>query len=174
MAAEPERDQVVQLVVRRGAAQAIREPAFDPIRDLTRWPHLGRIAALADRVVDRRLGDVGAPAPWTGARWWSSAAAGARISPQLSRVTSPRTQTVRGVVATILRPLPLLVPDVVAGRMHPNHAAVGIRVAHYGLGLAADHVVLLRLDAHPNGWRGDGAGPTIQPKACRRIRPGRG
>jgi hypothetical protein len=89
MAAEPERDQMIELVILRGARQAIRELALDGVRHLPRWAHLGRVAALADRVVDRGLGHVGSAAPGTGARWWSWAAAGDRISPELSSATSP-------------------------------------------------------------------------------------
>jgi hypothetical protein len=59
MATEPQRDQVVQLVVLRGARQAVGEAALDGIRNLPRWTHPRRVPALADRVVNGRLGHVG-------------------------------------------------------------------------------------------------------------------
>jgi hypothetical protein len=48
MATEPDWDEVVELIVLRGAGQSVGEPAFDGIRHLSRWAHLSRVAALAD------------------------------------------------------------------------------------------------------------------------------
>ncbi len=59
MPTQPERDEMVQFVVLRVAGESVDEPALDGIRDLPRWTHLGRVAALTDRGVDRGLGHVG-------------------------------------------------------------------------------------------------------------------
>jgi len=37
----------------------VDEPALDGIRNFPGWPHPGRVPALADRVVNGRLGHVG-------------------------------------------------------------------------------------------------------------------
>ena len=46
---------MVQLVVLRGAGEPLSESALDGIRELPRRPNLGRVAALADRRLDRGL-----------------------------------------------------------------------------------------------------------------------
>jgi hypothetical protein len=59
MPAQPERDEVIQLVVLRGARVPVDKPALDSMCELPGWAYLCRVAALADRAVYRLLGDVG-------------------------------------------------------------------------------------------------------------------
>ncbi len=58
MAAEPQWDEMVQLILLRGIGETFRQRAPDGIRELPGWAHLRRVATLADRVADRPLGHV--------------------------------------------------------------------------------------------------------------------
>ena len=59
MTAEPQRDEMVQFVVLRGAGESVDKPTLDGIGELPGRAHFGRVPGLADRGADRGLGHVG-------------------------------------------------------------------------------------------------------------------